>query len=186
MCWFSVNIVEVIQEAGKSIATFAGIKYTDGDMNTGSACANLDPKRYRVFLGCDQVVRPPRRLFAPTVVQCVRELIRPFLFVKVMSGAYLLGFRSCIATSVNVFPSICLGILEAAKAGKFSDAQQLQKKLMEAINVITKYGESRESRDKAYFHRLIRHSLADRMRIPAAETGMWKYNKNMAKSKCLV
>jgi len=50
-----VNLIDVVGQATREIPNFAGVKFTDGDLITGTAVANLDPNKLRVFLGANEV-----------------------------------------------------------------------------------------------------------------------------------
>lgn len=57
-----------------------------------------------------------------------------------MAGAFVLGFDSAIATTLNVFPQLGLGILKSVQDGDISQARNLQNKLNKAIEIVTRNG----------------------------------------------
>jgi dihydrodipicolinate synthase/N-acetylneuraminate lyase len=60
--------------------------------------------------------------------------------MQVLAGAFALGFDSAIATSLNMLPRANIKILEAMRNSRPSEALQEQRKLSQAINVITRNG----------------------------------------------
>lgn len=58
-----------------------------------------------------------------------------------MAGAFVLGFDSSIATTLNVFPQLGLGILKSVlQDGDVEEAKNQQEKLNRAIEIVTKNG----------------------------------------------
>jgi dihydrodipicolinate synthase/N-acetylneuraminate lyase len=62
------------------------------------------------------------------------------LCVQVLAGAFALGCDSAIATSLNMFPSPSIKILAAMRNNLPTEALQEQRKLSDAIRVITHNG----------------------------------------------
>nr|CAD7435365.1 unnamed protein product [Timema monikensis] len=58
----------------------------------------------------------------------------------VLAGAFTLGFDSAIATTLNMFPSFSLNILEAVEKGDTVKAKAEQRKLTAAIFAVTRNG----------------------------------------------
>jgi hypothetical protein len=63
-----------------------------------------------------------------------------FFCIQVLAGAFALGFDSAIATSLNMLPEAGIKILAAMRNNHPSEALQEQRKLSQAINVITRNG----------------------------------------------
>lgn len=57
-----------------------------------------------------------------------------------MAGAFVLGFDSSIATTLNMFPQLGLGILKSVQNGNVGEARHLQNTLNKAIGVVTRNG----------------------------------------------
>lgn len=57
-----------------------------------------------------------------------------------MAGAFVLGFDSAIATTLNVFPQLGLDILKSVQDGNVQKARNLQNKLNNSIEIVTKNG----------------------------------------------
>lgn len=57
-----------------------------------------------------------------------------------MLGAYVLGFDSAIATTLNIFPNYGVNILNNAQDSKIKEAYNCQQKLSAAVSSITKDG----------------------------------------------
>nr|CAD7442280.1 unnamed protein product [Timema bartmani] len=105
-----VSIPKFLTAASKKIPTFSGAKYTDTNLEEGSHCILVEDTS--VFLGCDHV----------------------------LAGAFTLGFDSAIATTLNMFPSYSLNILEAVEKGDTVKAKAEQRKLTAAIFAVTRNG----------------------------------------------
>lgn len=103
---------DFLNEIIGKIPNFVGIKYTDKNMEQGFRAIKANDGKFSVFLGCDQV----------------------------MAGAFVLGFDSAIATTLNVFPQLGIEILKSVQDGNVKQAREYQNKLNEAIEVVTRNG----------------------------------------------
>ncbi|PNF30658.1 N-acetylneuraminate lyase [Cryptotermes secundus] len=107
-----VSMPQFLATAACNIPTFAGAKYTDSNLEEGTRCLEVKSETLGLFLGCDHV----------------------------LAGAFALGFDSAVATSLNMLPRANIKILEAMRNNHPSEALQEQRKLSQAINVITRNG----------------------------------------------
>lgn len=98
--------------AAKAIPNFAGVKFTDTNLEMGVQSVVVDGGVHSVFLGCDFV----------------------------LAGAFALGFDSSIATGLNVLPRLCCRILSSVQEGRVEDARAAQLLLNQAAQAITKNG----------------------------------------------
>jgi len=60
---------------------------------------------------------------------------------QVLSGAFLLGFTCATAAPVNLWPSLCLELVDAVKAGRLEEAKEKQTQLNAAIYAVSQYGQ---------------------------------------------
>lgn len=60
--------------------------------------------------------------------------------MQLLAAAYLIGFDSSIATTLNMFADLVINIQKKANNGENAEALALQKKLTKAVLAITKYG----------------------------------------------
>lgn len=67
-----------------------------------------------------------------------------------MAGAFVLGFDSAIATSLNMFPQLGLGILKSVQDGNIKEAREYQNKLNKAVEIVTRNGNDRKGRNKSF------------------------------------
>lgn len=107
-----VNAPALMGAAAQAIPTFAGIKFTDTNLEMGIQCVAVDGGAHSVFLGCDYV----------------------------LAGAFALGFDSSIATCLNLLPGLCNRILGSVQKGDVQDARAAQNTLNKAAQAITKNG----------------------------------------------
>lgn len=107
------------------------------------------PVGYSISYPTDEEVRKPsgsllthELLFPLSFVLLQMKLCHKYTFfcIQVLAGALALGFDSAIATSLNMLPRTNIKILEAMRNSHLSEALQEQRKLSQAINVITRNG----------------------------------------------
>ncbi|GFG38025.1 hypothetical protein Cfor_02319 [Coptotermes formosanus] len=108
----NVNMPQFLATAACDIPTFAGAKYTHNNLEEATQCLEVKNGTLGFFLGCDHV----------------------------LAGAFALGCDSAIATSLNMFPSPSIKILAAMRNNLPTEALQEQRKLSDAIRVITHNG----------------------------------------------
>lgn len=113
MLIFLVDMGVFLNKVVGKIPNFVGIKFTSKNMEEGGRALKANGGKFAVFLGCDQV----------------------------MAGAYVLGFDSAIATSLNMFPQLGIDILESIKKGDIQQAREKQDKLNGVIEIVTRNGE---------------------------------------------
>lgn len=111
-CFVAVDMGDFLNEIVGKVPTFVGIKYTDKNMEQGYRAIKANDGKFSVFLGCDQV----------------------------MAGAFVLGFNSAIATTLNMFPQLGLDILKSVQDGNVKEAREFQNQLNGAIKIVTKNG----------------------------------------------
>lgn len=102
-----------MEAAGRVMPSFAGIKFTDTNLEMGVKCVAAGGGAFSVFLGCDYV----------------------------LAGAFALGFDSAIATSLNILPGLCGRILQEVKSGSVEKGRLAQNTLNRAAQAITENGE---------------------------------------------
>ncbi|XP_067002877.2 N-acetylneuraminate lyase [Anabrus simplex] len=108
----NLDMAKFLNAAAAEIPTFCGAKFTHTDLQEGARCLEAAGGNLSLFLGCDQI----------------------------MAGAYILGFDSAIATTLNMLPGPSQKILAAVKNNNNSEALQEQRKLTKAIDVMTRNG----------------------------------------------
>lgn len=103
-------MAEFMALAKKEISTFAGIKYTSGDLAAGLPC--LQQQHGQVFLGADTI----------------------------LVGALALGFDSAIMTSLNIIPEISIEIIKLMEVGEIQKSRELQHKINDFVEAALKAG----------------------------------------------
>lgn len=104
-------MVEFIRDGMMQIENLRGMKFTSTNLEEGAACLTLE-KTPIVFLGADTI----------------------------MAGAFQLGFDSVIATTLNMIPKPSINMMNHVRDGNSSMALKCQRKLTEAVDIITKNG----------------------------------------------
>lgn len=108
----NLDVPAFMEAAAVAIPTFAGVKFTDTNLEMGVKCLGAGGGALRVFLGCDYV----------------------------LAGAFALGLDSAIATSLNILPGLCGTILQEAQAGSAEKARLAQNTLNRAAQAVTENG----------------------------------------------
>lgn len=106
----NINMPKFMEIAAAQIPTFAGAKYTNSNLEEGTQCLKVKDGELNVFLGNDYI----------------------------LAGAFVQGFDSAIATSLNMFPGPTQRMLSAVKNSNIPAVCAEQRDLTEAINVITR------------------------------------------------
>ncbi|KAL4702759.1 hypothetical protein ACJJTC_002299 [Scirpophaga incertulas] len=107
-----IKMPAFVAAATRSIPNFKGIKYTSNDLSEGAQVLRNLKDGQDMFLGADTLIAP----------------------------AVLLGVKSSIATSINLFPKLALDIVAAVRNKDIALAAALQEKLSLAIEAITAEG----------------------------------------------
>lgn len=108
----NLEMSRFLETAATKIPTFAGAKYTHTDLQEGTRCLKVKDGNISLFLGCDEV----------------------------MAGAFILGFDSAIATTLNMLPNPAQKILTAVKNNNNKEAREQQNKLTDSIRIMTRNG----------------------------------------------
>ncbi|XP_012257953.1 N-acetylneuraminate lyase-like [Athalia rosae] len=108
----NINMPAFLRAVGDKIPSFVGIKFTSTNLDEGMQAVSVNDNEFVVFLGSNQLI----------------------------AGGLALGMDSTIPSTLNLFPELGLGILEASKTGDFRKARELQKQLSARSNTILKYG----------------------------------------------
>ncbi|PZC77823.1 hypothetical protein B5X24_HaOG202934 [Helicoverpa armigera] len=98
-----------VSAATVSITNFKGIKFTSNDLSEGAQVLRTLKDGQEMFLGADTLLAP----------------------------AALLGIKSSIGTSFNLFPKLAQEILDAVEKNDIAKARALQEKLSLAIEAHT-------------------------------------------------
>ncbi|XP_035449853.1 N-acetylneuraminate lyase isoform X3 [Spodoptera frugiperda] len=107
-----INMPAFVTAATASIPNFKGIKFTSNDLSEGAQVLRALKDGQEMFLGADTLIAP----------------------------AALLGIKSSIGTSFNLFPKLAQEILEAVEKNDVAKARALQEKLSLAIEAHTVEG----------------------------------------------
>ncbi|CAF4867728.1 unnamed protein product [Pieris macdunnoughi] len=100
-----INMPAFVTEATSKIPNFKGIKFTSNDLSEGVQVKHNLKEDQEMFLGADTLLAP----------------------------AALLGIKSSIGTSFNLFPKLAQNILDAVENGDIKKANSLQRTLSLAI-----------------------------------------------------
>lgn len=107
-----INMPAFVKAATERIPNFKGIKFTSNDLSEGAQVLRALKPDQEMFLGADTLLAP----------------------------AALLGIRSSIGTTFNLFPKLAQQILDAVEKQDVAGARALQEKLSLAIEAHTVEG----------------------------------------------
>ncbi|XP_068619109.1 N-acetylneuraminate lyase-like [Battus philenor] len=107
-----INMPAFVTAATAQIPNFKGIKFTSNDLSEGAQVLRALKSDQEMFLGADTLIAP----------------------------AALLGIKSSIGTTWNLFPRLASDILEAVERNDVAKARELQEKLCLAIEAHTVEG----------------------------------------------
>ncbi|CAH0728572.1 unnamed protein product, partial [Brenthis ino] len=107
-----INMPSFVTEATIRIPNFKGIKFTSNDLSEGAQVLRCLKDGQEMFLGADTLLAP----------------------------AALLGIKSSIGTTFNLFPRLAQDILDAVDRADIAEARALQEKLSLAIEAHTVEG----------------------------------------------
>jgi N-acetylneuraminate lyase len=108
----SLDMVKLLEKAGESIPSFAGIKYTAPQIHDYQACVNFSNNKYDILYGTDEM----------------------------LLGALATGARGFIGSTYNFVAPLYNALMEEFKKGNLKEAQRLQYVSVEMVRVIVKYG----------------------------------------------
>ncbi|MBN2138625.1 MAG: dihydrodipicolinate synthase family protein [Sedimentisphaerales bacterium] len=101
-----------ISIAAEKIPTFAGLKYSDGDMMDFGRCLDFSAGRFDVLFGIDEM----------------------------LLAAFALGARGAIGSTYNFAAPLYHGIIDAFEAGDMAAAQAGQARARELVTVLKEFG----------------------------------------------
>ncbi|XP_026333343.1 N-acetylneuraminate lyase-like [Hyposmocoma kahamanoa] len=107
-----INMPSFVAVATDRIPNFKGIKFTSNDLSEGAQVFRTLKDDQEIFLGADTLVAP----------------------------AALLGIKSSIGTTWNIFPRLAQDILDAVETNDVAKARVLQEKLSLAVEAHTVEG----------------------------------------------
>ncbi|GBP17918.1 N-acetylneuraminate lyase [Eumeta japonica] len=108
----TVNMPSFVTAATARIINFKGIKFTSNDLSEAAQVLRVLKDGQEMFLGADTLLAP----------------------------AALLGIKSAIGTTFNIFPQLAQDILNAVEANDVQKAKALQEKLSLAVEAHTPEG----------------------------------------------
>lgn len=112
MTGVSLSVPEFLVEGKKVIPNLVGTKFTHNNLVEMGECLTLEDGAFEVLHGYDEI------------------LIAGLAF----------GAVAGVGSTYNYLPSVYAGIFEAMKKGDIETARRLQKKSIEVVEVIIKYG----------------------------------------------
>ncbi|XP_041969937.1 N-acetylneuraminate lyase-like isoform X3 [Aricia agestis] len=108
----NINMPTFVRAASERVPNFSGIKFTSNDLSECAQVLRALRDGQEVFLGADTLLAP----------------------------AALLGIKSSIGTTYNIFPKLAQSILDAVETGDVKKARVLQEQLSLAIEAHTAEG----------------------------------------------
>ncbi len=107
----SIDITEFMRRGGDRIATLAGLKYTNTLLHEFQSCMQVDPERFDVVWGCDEM----------------------------LLGALATGAKAAIGSTYNVAAPLYLQVMSAFKNSDHASARELQFRSVEMVEVMKRF-----------------------------------------------
>ncbi|MDD4515892.1 dihydrodipicolinate synthase family protein [Massilibacteroides sp.] len=112
MTGVDLSVAHFLKEGKKEIPNLAGTKFTHNNLMEMAQCLNLDNGTFEVLHGYDEI----------------------------LTCGLALGAKAGVGSTYNYIPSVYAGIFESMKKNDLVTARALQKKSVEVVEVIIKYG----------------------------------------------
>lgn len=108
----AMDMPAFLEQAGRSIPSFAGIKFTSPELHEYQACLNAAGKKYDILYGTDEM----------------------------LLGALAVGAKGYIGSTYNFLPPLYRQLRESFDSGDLQKARALQWQSVEIVRIIVKYG----------------------------------------------
>ncbi|MBL7735424.1 MAG: dihydrodipicolinate synthase family protein [Chitinophagaceae bacterium] len=108
----AVNMPAFLEEAGRSIPSLAGIKFTSPELHEYQACLNAAGEKYDILYGVDEM----------------------------LLGALSVGAKGYIGSTYGFLPLLYRQLRESFDSGNLQKARALQFQSVEVVRIIVKYG----------------------------------------------
>jgi len=105
----SLDVVQVLQQAGERIANLAGMKYTHTAVHEYQACCQLENGRFDVLWGCDEM----------------------------LLSALAVGARGAVGSTYNIAAPLYRRIMGAFRAGQWEEARHWQEHAVRLIRTLS-------------------------------------------------
>ncbi|KAG5887695.1 hypothetical protein JTB14_002016 [Gonioctena quinquepunctata] len=105
---YNIDMTSFLLDITGEIESFVGVIYSTNDLQDGLTALTLNPEKYVVFMGTDEV----------------------------MLGAVASGFTCIMGNSINILPKLADSICQCIKDGEIKSAQASQNLLKKAIDNI--------------------------------------------------
>ncbi|CAG9839927.1 unnamed protein product [Diabrotica balteata] len=105
---YNIDMTAFLLDITGEVEQFVGVIYTTNDLQDGLTALTLNPDKYVVFMGTDEV----------------------------MLGAVASGFTCIMGNSINILPKLAESICQCIKEGEIKSAQASQNLLKKAIDNI--------------------------------------------------
>ncbi|CAG9857872.1 unnamed protein product [Phyllotreta striolata] len=105
---YDIDMTAFLLDITGEVEQFVGVIYTTNDLQDGLTALTLNPEKYVVFMGTDEV----------------------------MLGAVASGFTCIMGNSINILPKLAESICQCIKDGEIKSAQASQNLLKKAIDSI--------------------------------------------------
>ena len=112
MTGVDLSVVRFLEEGKREIPNLAGTKFTHNNLMEMAQCLNLENGAFEVLHGYDEI----------------------------LTCGTALGAIAGVGSTYNYIPTVYAGIFEAMKKNDLDTARALQKKSVEVVEVIIKYG----------------------------------------------
>ncbi|HRN55211.1 MAG TPA: dihydrodipicolinate synthase family protein [Agriterribacter sp.] len=108
----ALDMPALLEQAGRLIPSFAGIKFTSPELHEYQACLNAAGKKYDILYGTDEM----------------------------LLGALAVGAKGYIGSTYNFLPPLYRQLRESFDSGDLQQARALQLQSVEIVRIIVKYG----------------------------------------------
>ncbi|HRE50222.1 MAG TPA: dihydrodipicolinate synthase family protein [Flavitalea sp.] len=108
----AVNMPAFLEQAGRSIPSLAGIKFTSPELHEYQACLNAAGEQYDILYGTDEM----------------------------LLGALAVGAKGYIGSTYGFLPLLYRRLRESFDSGDLQKARALQLQSVDVVRIIVKYG----------------------------------------------
>lgn len=108
----AMDMPAFLEQAARSIPSFAGIKFTSPELHEYQACLNAAGKKYDILYGTDEM----------------------------LLSALAVGAKGYIGSTYNFLPPLYRQLRESFDGGDLQKARALQLQSVEVVRIIVKYG----------------------------------------------
>lgn len=106
-----LSMPRFLSEAGPRIPNLSGLKYTTPELHIFEQCMEVDPARFQIFWGTDEMLLP----------------------------ALSIGAEAAIGSTYNIAAPLYLRLIQAFEDGKIGAAREIQSRAIKMVDILLSY-----------------------------------------------